>query len=62
MGLKIHPGSLGVTAVKKVNHVKNMKTAPTSLTDYVAWSYNLDKIINVSVATNFINSLTSKVM
>ena len=28
MGLKIHPGSYGVTEVKNVNHVKNMKTAP----------------------------------
>ena len=28
MGLKIHPGSYGVTGVKNVNHVKNMKTAP----------------------------------
>ena len=28
MGLKIHPGSYGVTRVKNVNHVKNMKTAP----------------------------------
>ena len=28
MGLKIHPGSFGVTGVKNVNHVKNMKTAP----------------------------------
>ena len=27
MGLKIHPGSYGVTGVKNVNHVKNMKTA-----------------------------------
>ena len=27
MGLQIHPGSFGVTGVKKVNHVKNMKTA-----------------------------------
>ena len=30
MGLKLHPGSFGVTGVKKVNHVKNMKTAPIS--------------------------------
>ena len=28
MGLKIHPRSFGVTGVKNVNHVKNMKTAP----------------------------------
>ena len=28
MGLKIYPGSYGVTGVKNVNHVKNMKTAP----------------------------------
>ena len=28
MGLEIHPGSFGVTGVKKVNHIKNMKTAP----------------------------------
>ena len=28
MGLKIHPRSLVVTLVKKVNHMKNMKTAP----------------------------------
>ena len=28
MGLKIHPRSYGVTRVKNVNHVKNMKTAP----------------------------------
>ena len=28
MGLKIHPGSFGVTGVKNVNHMKNMKTAP----------------------------------
>ena len=28
LGLKIHPGSYGVTRVKNVNHVKNMKTAP----------------------------------
>ena len=28
MGLKIHPGSYGVTRVKNVNHVKNMKTVP----------------------------------
>ena len=28
MGLKIHSGSYGVTRVKNVNHVKNMKTAP----------------------------------
>ena len=27
MGLEIHLGSFGVTGVKKVNHVKNMKTA-----------------------------------
>ena len=27
MGLKIHLGSFGVTGVKKVNHMKNMKTA-----------------------------------
>ena len=28
MGLKIHPGSYGVTRVKNVNHMKNIKTAP----------------------------------
>ena len=28
MGLQIHPGSYGVTRVKNVNHVKNMKTVP----------------------------------
>ena len=28
MGLKIHQGSFGVTVIKNVNHVKNMKTAP----------------------------------
>ena len=28
MGLEIHPGSFGVTGVKKVNHMKNMKTTP----------------------------------
>ena len=28
MGLEIHPGSFGVTGVKKVNRVKNMKTTP----------------------------------
>ena len=28
VGLKIHPGSFGVTGVKKVNHMKNMKMAP----------------------------------
>ena len=28
MGLKIHPGPYGVTGVKNINHVKNMKTAP----------------------------------
>ena len=35
MGLNIHPGSFGVTAVKKVNHVKNMKMAPILKTIYV---------------------------
>ena len=27
MGLEIHPESFGVTGVKKVDHMKNMKTA-----------------------------------
>ena len=30
MGLKICLGSFGVTGVKNVNHMKNMKTAPIS--------------------------------
>ena len=31
MGLKIHPGSYGVTRVKNINHVKNMKTVPIQI-------------------------------
>ena len=46
---------------QNVSYFQNLQNA-TPPTDYVAWSYNLVKIINVSVATNVINSLTSKVM
>ena len=44
-----------------VSYFQNFQNA-TPLTDYVAWSCNLVKMINGSVATKFINSLTSKVM
>ena len=51
-------GHVGVTGVKKVKKLKNASPP----TDYVAWSYNLVKIISGSVATKVINSLTLKVM
>ena len=46
---------------QNVSYFQNFQNA-TSPTDYVAWSCNLVKIINGSVATKVINSLTSKVM
>ena len=46
---------------QNVSYFQNFQNA-TPPTDYVAWSCNVVKIINGSMATNVINSLTSKVM
>ena len=46
---------------QNVSYFQNFQNA-TSPTDYVAWSCNLTKMINGSVATKVINSLTSQVM
>ena len=35
MGLKIYPGSFGVTGVKKVNHMKNVKNGSNLKINYV---------------------------
>ena len=35
MGLEIRLRSIGITGVKKVNHMKNMKTAPILDTNFV---------------------------
>ena len=46
---------------QNVSYFQNFQNA-TAATDYLAWSCNLFKIINRSMATKAINSLTSKVM
>ena len=46
---------------QNVSYFQNFQNV-TPPTDYVAWSYNLVKIYNVSVATNVINIVTSKNM